>query len=45
VKVLVVDDDEDFRVLARRFLQTCYPRVEVTDYDPRVQGLPPDDFH
>ena len=44
MKVLVVDDDEDFRALARNFLLRSYPRALVADYDPRTRGLPPSDF-
>ena len=44
MKVLVVDDDRDFRALAGRFLHRSYPRALLADYDPSVQGLPPDDF-
>ena len=44
MKILVVDDDMDFRALVPVLLRRSYPHVVVADYDPRVQGLPPDDF-
>jgi serine/threonine protein kinase/CheY-like chemotaxis protein len=44
VKVLVVDDDVDFRELARVFVNRSYPRAEVMGYDPQSRGLPASDF-
>ena len=44
MRILLVDDDADFRALARNFLLRAYPRASVADYDPRVRGLPPSDF-
>lgn len=44
MKVLVVDDDVDFRGLAGALLRRSFPRAAVTGYDPESQGLPPEEF-
>lgn len=44
MRVLVVDDDIDFRGLARVLLQRNFPRVDVSEYDPEVFGMPPESF-
>ncbi len=44
MKILVIDDDRDFRDLVRLFLKRSFPRASVTDYDPEIMGLPAVDF-
>jgi DNA-binding NarL/FixJ family response regulator len=44
MNVLIVDDDIDFRGLARAFLRRSFPNVKVSEYDPEVLGLPDSDF-
>ena len=44
MKVLIVDDDIDFRGLAGTHLRRHFPRVIVSEYDPEVLGLPRSDF-
>ncbi len=44
MKVLVVDDDIDFRELARILVNRSYPLAQVTGYDPQQLGLPAADF-
>jgi CheY-like chemotaxis protein len=44
MKVLVVDDDPDFRALIRVLLKRSYPQALVGEYDPSVLGLPRDAF-
>ncbi len=44
MKVLVVDDDEDFRSLTRALIQRSFPRAAVAEYDPESRGVPLDDF-
>ncbi len=44
MKILIIDDDRDFRELVRVFIRRCYPRASVSDYDPEVMGMPAVDF-
>lgn len=44
MRVLIVDDDIDFRGLARAFLRRSFPKVKISEYDPEVLGLPDPDF-
>lgn len=44
MKILIVDDDVDFRELAKVLIKRSYPRAEVLGYDPQVSGLPAADF-
>lgn len=44
MKVLVVDDDVDFRALVEVLLHRSYPRAAITGYDPAREGMPPGDF-
>jgi DNA-binding NarL/FixJ family response regulator len=44
MKILVIDDDRDFRELARVFLKRSFPLATVSDYDPEIMGLPAVDF-
>ncbi len=43
-RILVIDDDEDYRNLIRRFITTAYDDVNVIDYDPKDKGLPTEHF-
>ncbi len=44
MRILVIDDDRDFRDLVRVFLKRSFPRATVSDFDPEVMGLPQADF-
>ena len=44
MKILIVDDDIDFRGLATTHLRRHFPKVNVSEYDPEVLGLPRSDF-
>ena len=44
MKILIIDDDRDFRDLARVFLKRGFPLASVSEYDPEVMGLPAPDF-
>ena len=44
MKILIVDDDVDFRGLATVYLRRHFPKVCVSEYDPEVLGLPRADF-
>jgi len=42
--VLVIDDDEGFRVLLRTFLAKMFPQAKVSFFDPMEHDEPPADF-
>ena len=42
--VLVIDDDEGFRVLLRAFLGKMFPEATVSFFDPLEHDEPPADF-
>lgn len=44
MRILIVDDDADFRELAKVLIKRSYPRAEVLGYDPQARGLPAVDF-
>lgn len=43
-RVLLFDDDRDYRNLLRTYLSKYLQGVEVIDYDPVTKGAPADDF-
>jgi DNA-binding response OmpR family regulator/EAL domain-containing protein (putative c-di-GMP-specific phosphodiesterase class I) len=43
-RILVLDDDADFRKLLRVFLGRMFERAEIEDYDPVARGVPGEDF-
>ena len=42
-RILIIDDDADYRALLHGFLGGTFPDVEVEEFDP-AGGLPPQDF-
>ncbi len=44
MRILIIDDSEDFRVLAAQLLSIEWPDIEVDEYDPVVRGKLPVDF-
>lgn len=43
-RILILDDDGDFRRLLKVYLGKLLPGVEVSEYDPVARGAPGDDF-
>lgn len=43
-RVLILDDDADFRRLLKVYLNKLLPGVDVAEYDPVARGAPGDDF-
>ncbi|MBI1732829.1 MAG: EAL domain-containing protein [Gammaproteobacteria bacterium] len=43
-RILILDDDADFRGLLRVYLGKLFPGTEVEEYDPVARGAPGDDF-
>lgn len=43
-RILILDDDSDYRRLLQTFLHGAFPDVEVGEYDPSAQGLPDEEF-
>ena len=43
-RILVVDDDRDYRNLLLTFLRDAFPDAEVVELDPAVAGVPGQDF-
>ena len=44
MRVLIIDDSEDFRLLAAQYLAIEWPAVEIDEYDPLERGAPAEDF-
>ena len=44
MRVLIIDDSEDFRLLAAQYLAIEWPAVEIDEYDPVERGAPGVDF-
>ena len=42
--ILVIDDDEMFRLLLKTFLFKLLPNADIVFYDPVAKGMPGDDF-
>ena len=43
-RILVVDDDPEFRILIKHLLHQSFPNADVVEYDPVAEGQPDDDF-
>jgi DNA-binding response OmpR family regulator len=43
-KILILDDNSDYRKLIHTFLSKLLPGAEVIEYDPVFEGVPDDDF-
>ncbi|OGT66556.1 MAG: hypothetical protein A3I13_05155 [Gammaproteobacteria bacterium RIFCSPLOWO2_02_FULL_47_50] len=43
-RILVLDDDSDYRKLLLTWLSNQFPGVEVEEYDPQNQGIPGQSF-
>src|SRR3990172_785993 len=44
-KVLIFDDDRDYRKLVRAYLAKSLPAAELVEYDPVANGAPGEDFN
>ena len=44
LKILVIDDSEDFRALLRVYLKKGFPKAQIEDYDLDRYGRPPDNY-
>ena len=44
-KVLIIDDNSDYRKLIKTFISKLLPNIEVIEYDPVFEGVPTDDFN
>lgn len=43
-RLLIIDDDEDFRNLLKTYLSKSFPELDVIDYDPLAEGIPGNEF-
>lgn len=43
-RILVLDDDSEYRKLLLSWLDSLFPEVEVVEYDPVSQGIPDENF-
>ena len=43
-RILLLDDDSDFRILIITFLRKMFEGVELVEYDPIANGVPDEDF-
>ncbi|GJM04741.1 MAG: hypothetical protein DHS20C09_07320 [marine bacterium B5-7] len=44
-KILIIDDNSDYRKLIKTFISKLLPSVETIEYDPVFEGTPDDDFN
>jgi CheY-like chemotaxis protein len=44
-KILILDDNSDYRKLIKTFISKLLPSVEAIEYDPVFEGVPDDDFN
>jgi len=44
-KILILDDNSDYRKLIKTFISKLLPSVETIEYDPVYEGVPDDDFN
>jgi CheY-like chemotaxis protein len=44
-KVLIIDDNSDYRKLIKTFISKLLPGVESIEYDPVFEGMPDDNFN
>lgn len=43
-KILIIDDNSDYRKLIKTFISKLLPNVEVIEYDPVFEGVPDENF-
>ena len=43
-KILILDDNSDYRKLIKTFIEKLLPSIEVIEYDPVFEGVPDDNF-
>ncbi len=43
-RLLIIDDDVDFRNLLKTYLSKSFPEIDVIDHDPVSEGVPDTDF-
>jgi DNA-binding NtrC family response regulator len=43
-KILIIDDDIDYRNLLKTYLAKSLPLVELVEYDPVASGVPDEDY-
>ena len=43
-RVIIIDDDKDFRTLFKTLLTGIYPDADIQEYDPVAQGKPGEQF-
>ena len=43
-RVIIIDDDMDFRALFKTLLTNIYPDADIQEYDPVANGKPPKNF-
>lgn len=43
-RLLIIDDDQDFRNLLKTYLSKSLPELDVIDYDPVTEGIPGSEF-
>ncbi|MGB1800926.1 MAG: response regulator, partial [Gammaproteobacteria bacterium] len=44
-KILIIDDNSDYRKLIKTFISKLLPGAEVIEYDPVFEGVPDDSFN
>ncbi len=44
-KILIIDDNSDYRKLIKTFIKKLLPGVETIEYDPVFEGVPDDSFN
>jgi len=44
-KILIIDDNSDYRKLIKTFINKLLPTIEVIEYDPVFEGIPDDNFN
>jgi CheY-like chemotaxis protein len=44
-KILIIDDNADYRKLIKTFISKLLPTVETIEFDPVFEGVPGDDFN
>lgn len=43
-RLLIIDDDQDFRNLLKTYLSKSFSELDVIDYDPVTEGIPGSEF-
>ncbi len=44
-KILIIDDNSDYRKLIKTFINKLLPSIEVIEYDPVFEGIPDENFN